>query len=356
MNKTGLAGLVLAGLAAVAADAAEPSLCTRLADQARHLPASAWAGPDPLSPALQFYRSERPRTLSPVEAALAADPRWRRRVDAAADEVVEVNALPGTPVYLLEHSAGSANCQSPWLVDALPGQPARELVPPFPLEPTALCVTRSAAAARVLGQAALVVGGAVDMVGSGYDYRIAPWTPRGWGPSCRLALRLDSRLRVGPRYCASASPVCDAGQAIAQRLALAYEAARAANRPLDATAFNDGSSPDAAVAAALNPPLAEEGTVGNLNPPFPLFGADASRLDPMLTVFSNAAPRVLAVLADGRWWLAVVGRSGVGWREGDAVLVALFAPPGRAADGVASYQFLSRPSGLRDVTVTAERR
>ncbi|MGZ7240522.1 hypothetical protein ACXWPE_09880, partial [Streptococcus pyogenes] len=60
----------------------------------------------------------------------------------------------------------------------------------------------------------------------------------------------------------------------------------------------------------------------------------------------------LPVWVDGQWWLAVVGRSGVGWREGSAVLVALFAPPGRAADGVASYQFRIMPTALREV-VTA---
>lgn len=219
-----------------------------------------------------------------------------------------------------------------------------------------LCTTQSAGFARVLGRPAFIVGGAPSMTSPDLHYRIATWADGGWAQRCSIKLRRLTAMTAAQRYCAPGSKVCDVGQSVAQRLAQAYEAARTLNRPLDAGAFNMGHVPDAGVVAALNPPLAEDGAVGNMNPPFPLFGADQARLDPMLTVFSNADPRVLPVQVDGRWWLAVVGRSGVGWREGDAVLVALFAPPGRAADGVASYQFLSRPNGLRDVTVSAERR
>ena len=68
----------------------------------------------------------------------------------------------------------------------------------------------------------------------------------------------------------------------------------------------------------------------------------------MNITFSNGDPRRLPVFIDGRWWLAVVGRGGVGWREGEAVLVALFAPPGRPADAVASYQFITGPAGLQE--------
>ncbi|MFN3302243.1 MAG: hypothetical protein ACK44A_00820 [Roseateles sp.] len=93
-----------------------------------------------------------------------------------------------------------------------------------------------------------------------------------------------------------------------------------------------------------------------MNPPFPRFGADEQGLDAMRTAFSNADPRRLPVRVGDRWWLAVVGRAGLGWREGDAVLVALFAPPGRAADGVASYQFLVAPTGLREATAADEPR
>ena len=68
--------------------------------------------------------------------------------------------------------------------------------------------------------------------------------------------------------------------------------------------------------------------------------------------FSNWDPARLPVFIDGRWWLAIVGRAGIGWRKGNAVNVALFAPPGRAADAVASYQFDLVQTGLQDATAT----
>jgi hypothetical protein len=63
---------------------------------------------------------------------------------------------------------------------------------------------------------------------------------------------------------------------------------------------------------------------------------------------------LLPVLVQEQWWLAIVGRSGVGWREGGALLVALFKPPGGADDGVASYQFRTGPAALAEVIVRDE--
>ncbi len=355
MNKAWLASLALAGLTGGAAGAGQLSLCMRLADEVRQAPAAAWTRDDPMS---AWIQPAPPASPSPTVKALATDARWREQLGVPEDRPLPVHRLEGTPVYMVDEVAGTAACQSLLLSEAQSGKPARQIRPPFGLEgqDMSLCMTQSAFFARVLGRPSFLVGGAPSMISPNLHYRIATWVDGAWAQPCGITVRRTTALTAAQHFCAPGSPVCDTGLPVAQRLAQAYEAARAANRPLDATAFNGGPTPDAAVASALNPPLAEENAVGNMNPPFPVFGADASRLNPMLNVFSNAAPRVLAVQVEGRWWMAVVGRSGVGWREGDAVLVALFAPPGRAADGVASYQFLSRPSGLRDVTVTAERR
>lgn len=351
MSRCWLAVLGLMGLAAAAVADEGASLCTRLAQEARRAPASTWAAPDPWSAWVKPAAAAAP---SPLVDALVRDARWREQLGVSEDHLPAVQQLAGAPVYLLEAFAGTANCQSLALVQARPGRPARQLRPPFDLQGLDLCTTRSASFARVLGQPAFVVGGAPSMTSPDLDYRIATWSGQGWGGRCGVTLRRQVALTAARRFCAPGGRVCDAGQPVAQQLALAYEAARGANQPLDGTAVNGARRPDAAVVAALNPPLAEDGAIGNMNPPFPLFGADEKRLDPMLTVFSNAAPQVLPVWVQGRWWLAVVGRSGVGWREGAAVLVALFAAPGRAADGVASYQFLVRPSALRDVVVSNE--
>lgn len=355
MNRTWLAGLALAGLAGGAAGAGEPSLCMRLAEEVRQAPSAAWTRDDPMS---AWIQTAPPASPSPTVKALATDARWRDQLGVLEDRPLPVHRLEGTPVYMVDEVAGTAACQSLVLLETQSGKPARQIRLPFDLDgqDMSLCATQSAFFARVLGQPAFLVGGAPSMISPDLQYRIATWGDGAWAQPCDIKVRRTTALTAVQHFCAPGSPVCDAGLPVAQRLAQAYEAARAANRPLDVTAFNGGRTPHAAVASSLNPPLAEEGAVGNINPPFPLFGADASRLDVMLTVFSNAAPRVLAVQVEGHWWMAVVGRSGVGWREGDAVLVALFAPPGRAADGVASYQFLSRPSALRDVMVTPERR
>jgi hypothetical protein len=337
------AGLALAGLNGLAA---EPSLCTRLADEARRAPAETWAAPDPLA---AWMKPVGAAAASPTVEALSRDARWREALAASDTQPVGMQQLDGAPVYLLDSHAGTAHCQSVLLVEARPGQAARRLAPPVALDGRALCMTQSAGFARVLGQPAFVVGGAPSMTSPDLHYRIAAWTGQGWAPACSLQLRRGSALTAAQRFCAPGQPACAAGQSAAQRVAEAYEADRAGQGRLDARAVNGGRLPEADIAAALNPPLAAPGAIGDMNPPFPRFGADEARLDSMQSTFSNADPRRLPVWVDGRWWLAVVGRAGVGWREGDATLVALFAPPGRAADGVASYQFRVAPTGLRDV-------
>ncbi|RZL35021.1 MAG: hypothetical protein EOP35_15760 [Rubrivivax sp.] len=341
-KKTLLAGLAMASLAPMAVDAAEPSLCTRLADEARRAPPATWAQPDPLS---AWVKPAQPAKPSPTVTAMANDARWRELLAASESRPMAVQQLADTSVYVVDEVAGTAHCQSLVLVDARPGRPSRQLKPPFDLDGTQLCTTQSAGFARVLGRPAIVVGGAPSMTSPDLRYRMATWTGQAWAQRCSITLRRQTAMTAAQRFCAPGSTVCDAGQPVAQRLAQAYEAGT-----LDAQAFNAGRKPDAAVAAALNPLLDEPGAIGNMNPPFPMFGAEEQPQDAMRTVFSNAAPSRLPVWVNGRWWLAAVGRSGVGWREGDAVLVALFAPPGRSADGVASYQFVVGPTALRDVT------
>lgn len=110
MNKHLLTGLMLAGLATAGAHAAEPSLCSRLADEARRAPASTWAQPEPLAGWIQPMRAGGP---SPVAAALAHDARWRAQLGASG-RPLGVQQLAGAPVFLLEDFGGTAHCQSLW--------------------------------------------------------------------------------------------------------------------------------------------------------------------------------------------------------------------------------------------------
>lgn len=337
-----MVGLALA--AWVSAFAGEASLCTRLAEEVRRAPPATWAQADPLS---NWVKPVPPSAPSPTVTELATDARWRELLAAVGSHPMGVQQLPGTAIYLVDDVAGTASCQSLVLVLARDGKPSRQFKPPFEASSAPLCAPQSAFFARVLGQPTFVIGGPNGMTSPDINYRFATWTGLDWSGRCAFSLSRQTAMTASRRFCAPGSKVCDAGQSVAQRLAQAYEAGT-----LSEGAFNEGRQPDAATAAALKQPLNKPNAIGDMNPPFPTFGADQRKLDPMLTLFSNDSPIRLAVWVDGRWWLAVVGRSGVGWRKGDAVLVALFAPPGRSIDGVASYQFVVRPAALRDVTAT----
>ena len=173
-----LAGLALAGLTCMTATAAQPSLCARLADEARKAPAAIWTEPEPLSAWVQPVGAARP---SPTVTALANEPRWRDLLAAPDAQPMAVQQLEGAPVYMVDAIAGTAHCQSLLLLEAEPGRPARQLAPPFDLERMNLCMTQSAGFARVLGQPAFVAGGAPSMTSPDFHYRIATWTGRGWG-------------------------------------------------------------------------------------------------------------------------------------------------------------------------------
>ncbi len=351
VNKVLRVGAALTLVMGSRAGLAEPSLCTRLAEEARRAPASTWSRLDPL---FAWVRPAAAAAPSAIVDAVARDPRWREAVGAPHDRPLDVRKLAGLPVYMASEYGGTANCQTLVLVEALPGRAARELQPPFTLDGMNLCVTESARFAQVLGHPALVVGGAPTMTSPDIRYRIAGRSSRAWTGLCSIEIRRQTTLSLGQRFCLPGAQVCDNAQPTAQRLAASYEDSRVRGQPLDVQAFNGGRQPDAATLAVFG--RFESATRADkvFNPPFPVFGADERWLDPMLTVFSNADPRVLPVLVQGQWWLAIVGRSGVGWREGGALLVALFKPPGGADDGVASYQFRTGPAGLAEVIVRDE--
>lgn len=346
MRKMLLAGLAVAGMLRCPATAAEPSLCTRLADEARRAPVATWAQADPLA---AWLRADLPAPPARAASALSQIPRWREAVGAMHDRPLEVQQLEGAPVYMLTVYGGTANCQTLVLLRGESGKAVVEVEPPFKLDGEMLCVTQSARFLRVLGEPAFVVGGAPTMDSPDVEYHMATWRDGAWRGRCRIAWRRQTAITPAARFCPPGSPVCEAGQLVAARVVQAYEASRAAGGAIDDVALSGGWRPAAAVLRAMAEVPDGRSGLRPFNPPFPLFGADERGLDPMLTVFSNADPRLLPVWVQGRWMQAVVGRAGVGWRESDAVLVTLSDPPGRAARGVASYQFRVRPTALREV-------
>lgn len=182
------------------------------------------------------------------------------------------------------------------------------------------------------------------------EIRLAPWTGSGWGPSCRLRWIVQTAVRPVRSFCPRGSTLCAPGRALALRVARAHRDALESDQTLDWAQLNGGRAPSVAIRESLGRLMAADDPADTMNPPFPLFGAPAAAAGhAMRDGFSYAGLMHLPLWLQGRWWVAKVGRSGIGWRQGDAILVALYAPPGRAADAVASYQFLVEPTGLQAV-------
>lgn len=336
-------------LACMAAQAG-PSVCADVAAQARKLPDSAWSGPEPLAPWLRRQEPRHPRaSLSTVEEELLASPRWRQALGGAPEQPLAIERLQGTPVHRVDQLAGTANCQSYVLVEARPGLPARALETPIKAEhPMGLCATQSAFFATVQGQPALVVGGPDSMLGLDQHYRVSVWDGRGWTPACSLALKLRERLRQTERRCAGDAGWCDAAEALARDLAQAYDGERRGGAALEPATFAGGREPDRFLRASLRLPDAGPGAAGDPLLQLPPLGGESREPNPFLTSYANVDLRRLAVWLDGHWWLAVVGRAGVGWRESTSTLVTLYAPLGRAVDARAGFRFTLEASGLAE--------
>lgn len=339
------AALALANLAAQAG----PSVCSDLAAQARQLPDSAWRASEPLAPGLKRQEAVPSRASSAVEEEVLDNPLWRRALGVGPEQAVGLERLQGTPVYRLEHVSGTANCQRYLLLQAWPGLPARLLETPFRGEaPMDLCITQSAFFASVQGQPALVEGGPDSMLGLDQHYRISTWDGRGWTPPCSLALKLRQALRQTDRRCQDEAGWCDAAAALARELAQAYDEERRGGASLDPQAFADGREPDRFMRAALLYPDAGPGAAGDPALQLPGLGTPSREPDPLPTSYAHVDVRRLAVWLQGRWWTAVVGRAGVGWRESTSTLVTLYAPLGRASDVRAGFRFTLEAAGLAE--------
>lgn len=334
--------VLLASLAAVGAVQAQQasSLCERLAHEARRLPASAWAGgAQPLERLLRIERRPATRPRSALEDQLLSDPALSEALSAGAGDPLGIERLAGTDVYRLYSIQGTAHCESSLFIEAALGKAARRLAAP-PTEAVP-CWTQAGDFGHVFGQAAFVTHGSAGAVRFEQQLQIAPWTGRGWGQACTLNLAFRKTLRLGGRFCPAALAPCESGGAAAVKIAAAYEADREGEAPLGPLDFAAGRRPGGELLAAVQ-------RVDARNPPeFPTFGADARRLDVFDTRYANVDVRRLALWLDGRWWLGVVGRAGVGWREGSVTLLSIFELRG---DGelrpVASYQLEHVNGGL----------
>lgn len=348
-RQAGRRRLLCATLSLVSLASQAAPLCAGLAAQARQLPDTAWRGADPLSKWIRRVVSTgAPQTA--LEESLSQDPRWQEQLP---ESNTAVTRLPGTDVYLLEQVAGTAACQSYVLAEAAPGRPVRQLPTPIPSEdPTDLCLTRSAFVAMVFGRPALVVGGQEAMTGHDSRYRISTWDGQRWEAPCGLMIKLRTRLDLTEQHCRADAAWCGASARLAQEMVQAYDVDRQGGAKLDVSRFAQGLSPDAEVTHALSSPDRGAGAFGSESLELPLLGDTPVGRNVFLDAYSNADQRRLPVRIAGRWWLVAMSRAGVGWRESNDTLLTFYAPPGRAADAVASFRLSLQPAGLSSATVT----
>ncbi|MDN3921700.1 hypothetical protein [Roseateles violae] len=340
-----IAGLLLGLLALASAGpvaAERPSDCEQLAAEARSLPDSAWAASrEPLAPWLRIDTRPAGPPPSALQGELAQDRELRAALYALDSGVVGVDRLAGSDVYRVSTIQGTANCQSSVFVEARPGRPWRKIAEPGAEVP---CGSHSGFG-RVFARPAFVVK-AIDRITLGERYTVVPWTGRGWAPACTLALSFRRALSVAGQFCRDeASSLCKAGRAMATEIAAAYETDRHGGAPLEPLSFASPGQPSAEVLAALD-------RADPRSPPdFPIFGLDPRQRDVFRTNYANVELRHLALWLDGRWWLAVVGRGGVGWREGTTTLLTIF----EARDGgllpMAGYQVDVDRAGLNEAAV-----
>jgi hypothetical protein len=327
---------------------AGPSACADVAAHARKLPDAAWRTREPLAAWLRRQEPRHPQAaLTSTERELLESPRWRQALQAAPDLPLSIERLQGTSVYRVEVFEGSANCQRYVLMEARAGLPPRALDAPFRGEHALdLCTTQSAFFATVAGQPALVAGGVGSMLGLDQHYRVATWDGKGWAPACSLTLKLRGHLRVAEQRCAGEGGWCAAATALSRRLAEAYDDERRGGARLDALAFTEGREPERVLSASLRHPDTGRGAAGDPALQLPLLGEPARDRDEFLSSYANVDVRRLAVWLDDRWWTAVVGRAGIGWRESTSTLVTLYGPLGRASDAQAAYRFTLEAAGL----------
>ena len=219
----GRSGIVAAMLAA-APVLANASVCDRLADFARKLPATSWAaGDEALAPALVFDHarptSHKPPQVTPLEAALARRKDVRDAL-SADDYEVFVDHLMGTDLYALSTVQGTLDCQTTVLVRATAGPSAKIIDGPSSGDGE-ICWRTSESLGRAFGQPVHAVHDMVAPTAQTATLSLTPWNGASWGKTCTLELTFSAAYAPIERRCGDET-VCKPTEAIAHDLAVAY--------------------------------------------------------------------------------------------------------------------------------------
>ncbi len=362
-------------LTAVAAPA---SLCRQLADRVEAAASSSVTG------SLDSW----------ISTAASVDPRhgWGPREQAANsllrhalvsqglmgdegdfDSVMELVRLPGADLYMGNHVAGSAECQSLVFAQASPDGQVRRL--PNPDGYTAPCWSVVGSLATVLGVPAYVEQGALDLTTADTTIRITPWTGQAWGPVCALAIELNYQLELGQRFCRDRK-LCGVAEPLAFDVARRYLRFR-----------EDPSPPQRSIGAGVQVPEfryphdqaadadAWRGVADAWHALVAPHAADTPGEPPMYTLFTSEFPTFGVRVPNGGWetsfsyvefalfplelqgrpYLGAVGHNGAGWREGSRVLFAVYEWPRddrRVLVPLAGFSVNHVPHGVKRVVVS----
>jgi hypothetical protein len=301
---------------ATSAAALQP--CDGLAAYARSLPAKAWAkgGAQALAPRLRLDDPSKHKA-TPLEAALAKSPKLREALGLDDTEMdFEVSHLAGTDLYAATSVQGTMECQTTVFVRAAAGRPFKVIKDPPTLDQTGLCWTRGGSFGQVDGRAAYIVYGANSQTDDDEDIEIMPWTGTGWGAACRVELRFRTAYEITDSYCGDKT-VCEAAGRVSLDIAAAYGARRKSGADTRPFAWGPPVSPQTRTAVEAMRRDLKIGS-GTQTTDFPTFGQEEGH------DFSYEGFDLFPLKLAGQAYVAAIGQEGVGWRESDDTLFAVY--------------------------------
>lgn len=347
-----LAALLLAGASVHAADA---SLCRRLADEVRGLPEADWLKPPgPIRQRLRLAEELAGGRAAwsangSIEQALLADSALRDALAVGPRAPVSLERLPGQSLVHLYSVQGTARCQSSLFVELDRMGRWRQLPRPPVLDGDAHpCWTRAGSLAELMGRPVFLVHGGESQLSDDELYQVSVWDGAQWGRACSLHVAFRKSYRLDGMSCRGTQAFCERAAAAGLSLGERYDRSRAHAGRFEPP--EPAHRPDTATLAAL-------AGVNLMSPPeFPAAEARQSTADVFTAGFSNADLQRFALQLDGRWFVALLGHAGVGWRESNVTLLGLY---NAAADGrlepLAGFRVQRERAGLRSISVDGQR-
>jgi hypothetical protein len=335
------AGVFLAALALANGALAAATPCDRLAAYARKLPDSAWArGDKALAPVLELDELRPP--VTPLEKSLTRLPAARSLADPM-NTILEIGRFAGSDLYLLSSTQGTLHCQVFVLVRASPGQRPRTVETPGNLGDGDQCWGNSATFGKVAGEPLFIVHDSIDDTQTKAEFNFRSFDGRAFGPACEVTLRFHAAYTLTERHCGDAA-VCAAAGDIAPKVALAYNRAREGGADGAGFTYGPAGAPQVAAGTSF---LAAQDSPPTWTPDFPAFDKAASDDHP----FSYSGFALFPLTLAGRDLVGAIGHEGVGWREGDNTLFAVYALKDGALTPLAGFVVKRSLAGLANAAV-----